>query len=134
VEEFIKGREITVGILCGKPLPVVEIQYPGVFFDYDAKYEHKRGETLYLCPPENISEDVQEKARKSAVRFAEAIGCRDMTRIDFMVDAENNIFILEANNIPGFTPSSLLPKAAANAGIPFPQLCGTLVRNAYLRN
>ena len=130
IEEFISGKEITVGIVGGKTLPVVEIQFPGPLFDYDAKYEHRQGETLYLCPPQTISEAAQQKARKAALEFAEAVGARSLTRIDLMVDDNDNIYILEANNMPGFTASSLLPKSAAQAGISFPQLCGTLVRMA----
>jgi UDP-N-acetylenolpyruvoylglucosamine reductase len=130
VEEFVKGKEITVGIIDGKVLPVVEIQFPGPLFDYDAKYEHKHGETLYLCPPATISEDIQKKAQETALAFAEAIEVRDLTRIDFIVDENDDIYILEANNMPGFTASSLLPKSAAVAGISFPQLCGTLVQSA----
>jgi len=134
VEEFIKGREITVGIVGDKVLPVVEIQFPGPLFDYDAKYEHKHGETLYICPPETISAEVQKKAQEVALNFAKALEVRDLTRIDFMVDENDDIYILEANNMPGFTSSSLLPKSALEAGISFPQLCGTLVQSAYKRN
>ena len=133
VEEFIKGKEITVGILGDRVLPVVEIQFPGALFDYDAKYEHKLGETLYLCPPVSVDEKTQKKAQEAAMSFAKAINFRDLTRIDLMVDEKNNIYILEANNIPGFTSSSLLPKAAAQDGISFPELCGTLVQFAYKR-
>jgi UDP-N-acetylenolpyruvoylglucosamine reductase len=132
VEEFVKGREITVGIVGDKVLPVVEIQFPGPLFDYDAKYEHRHGETLYLCPPETISENAQKKAQEAALAFAKAIDVRDLTRIDFMVDENDEIYILEANNMPGFTSSSLLPKSAAVAGISFPQLCGSLVQAASL--
>jgi len=133
VEEFIKGREITVGILGDKALPVVEIQFPGVLFDYDAKYEHKLGETLYLCPPSTVDAKTQKEAQEAAMSFAKAINFRDLTRVDLMVDEKNNIYILEANNIPGFTSSSLLPKAAAQDGISFPELCGTLVQLAFKR-
>ena len=128
VEEFISGGEINVGIVGSKVLPVVEIQFPGPLFDYDAKYEHRYGETLYLCPPENVSENAQKKAQDAALAFAQAIEVRDLTRVDFMVDKQDNVYILEANNMPGFTSSSLLPKSAAQAGISFPQLCGTLVQ------
>ncbi len=133
VEEFISGDEITVGIVGDKVLPVVEIQFPGPLFDYDAKYEHHHGETLYLCPPDKVSKIAQKKAQDAALAFAKAIEVRDLTRVDFMVDKENNVYILEANNMPGFTSSSLLPKSAAKAGISFPQLCGTLVQLAYAR-
>lgn len=133
VEEFIEGKEITVGVLGDEALPVVEIQFPGKIFDFDAKYEHLQGETLYLCPPETVPFDIQEKSQKIALGFARALKSRDLTRIDLIIDKEGNLYILEANNMPGFTPSSLLPKSAAQAGISFPQLCGMLVQMAAKR-
>ena len=134
VEEFIEGKEITVGIIGDKALPVVEIQFPGTIFDYDAKYEHKKGETRYLCPPETISCELQKKAQEISLEFARALNARDLIRIDLMIDKDDNITILEANNMPGFTSGSLLPKSAAQAGISFPQLCGMLVQMAVRRS
>ncbi len=133
VESFVKGSEIAVSVLDDKALPVVEIQYPGEIFDYDAKYDHKHGDTLYLCPTENIPYEVQEKAQAVSLEFAKALGARDMVRVDLIVTPEGDVTILEANTIPGFTPSSLLPKSAANAGLTFPQLCGRLVQMALKR-
>jgi UDP-N-acetylenolpyruvoylglucosamine reductase len=130
IEEFIEGKEITVGILGEKALPVVEIQFPGTIFDFDAKYEHSQGETIYLCPPETVPFDLQVKAQKIALDFAKALNSRDLNRIDLMIDKDDNLFVLEANNMPGFTSSSLLPKSAAEADIIFPQLCGMLVQMA----
>lgn len=132
-EKFISGKEITVGIVGNKAMPVVEIQYPGQIFDYDAKYEHSEGETLYLCPPETVSYEIQEKAQEVSLKFAKALNVRDLTRIDLFVDENDDVTILEANNMPGFTPDSLLPKSAAQAGIPFSQLCGMLVQMAAER-
>lgn len=133
VEEFIEGKEITVGIVGDKAMPVVEIQFPGEIYDYDAKYEHKKGATKYFCPPENIPYDIQEKAQKMALCFAEALNARDLIRIDFIVDEEGELWVLEANNMPGFTPDSLLPKSANEADISFIQLCGMLVQMALRR-
>jgi len=134
VEEFVEGVEITVGILQGEALPVFEIVPPGGrIFDYDAKYDHTNGETQYLCPPPHVSREAQELACEYALRFYRAIGARDMLRVDFIVDAHDTPWCLEGNSIPGFTPSSLLPKAAAVSGIAFPELCGRLVRGALQR-
>ena len=126
VEEFIDGVEIAIGVLNGKPLPVVEIHYPGQIFDYDAKYEHKHGHTEYLCPSKNIDEQSLKKAQEIALAFAKLLNVRHLTRIDLIVDKSGIPYILEANNMPGFTSSSLLPKAAKSAGISFTVLCATL--------
>lgn len=133
VEEYIEGAEITVGIVGDLVLPVIEIQFPGKIFDYDAKYEHLSGETRYLSPPESISVEIQEKAQKLSLQFAKALNARDLIRVDLMVDNSGEITIIEANNMPGFTPSSLLPKAAMALGLSFPQVCGMLVQMAAKR-
>ena len=130
VEEFIDGIEIVVGILNGKALPVVEIHYPGQLFDYDAKYEHKHGATEYLCPSVNLDKKTIGNAKKVAVKFAELLNVRHLTRVDLIVDKNQVPYILEANNMPGFTSSSLLPKAAIAAGIPFTVLCANLAKLA----
>jgi D-alanine-D-alanine ligase len=125
-EAYISGTEITVGVLDGKPLPVVEIKYPGELFDYDAKYEHKQGETEYICPAESLSLPIINRAQEVAVAFAESIDIRHLTRVDLIIAEDGTPYILEANNMPGFTSESLLPKAANAAGIPFPVLCSKL--------
>ncbi|MCK5843782.1 MAG: D-alanine--D-alanine ligase, partial [Victivallales bacterium] len=127
-EEFVKGVEITVGIVGGKALPVIEIRFPGEMFDFDAKYEHKLGETLYRCPPETVPVRIQDEARRISLDFAAAIDSLPLTRVDLIIDENNRPMVLEANNLPGFTASSLLPKAAAKAGLPFPLLCAKLAR------
>ncbi len=129
-EEFIPGVEITVGVLDGKALPVVEI-HPcgdGRWYDYDAKYDHTQGHTEYLCPPRNVAESVQEKARQLAEVIYRALGAKDLLRVDFIVGPDGTPWCLEANAIPGFTPTSLMPKAAAAVGISFPELCARLVK------
>ena len=129
VETFIPGTEITVGILRGEPLPVCEIVPPeGHIFDYDAKYDHTHGDTDYICPPRHVSRHAQALATEYALTFYKAIGAKDLLRVDFIVDAHDVPQCLEGNSIPGFTPSSLLPKAAAQAGIAFPELCARLVK------
>jgi D-alanine-D-alanine ligase len=128
VEEFITGTEITVGLLDGTPLPVVEIVPPkGRMFDYDAKYDHRRGHTHYLCPPEAVSEAVQARAQELAATAYKALGAKDMLRVDFIVDAQGAPWFLEANSLPGFTGTSLLPMAASRHGLSFVELCAHLV-------
>jgi len=127
VESFIEGREVTVGIIDGKALPIIEIRYPGKMYDYDAKYLHEKGETLYLCPPESIDQETQKRAQETALKFYHASGARDILRVDIIIGKSDGVmYVLEGNNIPGFTSSSLVPKAARVAGQSFIQLCAGL--------
>ena len=130
VEKFIEGVESTVGVLLGKPLPLVEIRYPGKIYDYDAKYTHAKGETRYICPPTGISEENQKRAQEMALKFFKAVGARDMLRVDVIIGNDGFLCVLEGNSIPGFTSSSLLPKAAKASGLSFAELCAKLVASA----
>lgn len=135
VESYINGVEITVGIVDNKVLPPVEIRPPGEMYDYDAKYTHQQGETLYLSPPDSVPENIQKKAQRIAMRFFKAIKARDILRTDMIIrKGDQKIFVLEGNNIPGFTESSLLPKAAKAAGISFVELCAMLAKIGLKRN
>lgn len=128
-EEFIAGTEITVGLLAGRALPVVEIKPAGdKWYDYDAKYVYQQGKTEYLCPPASVAESAQRQARQMAEKAWTVLGAKDLLRVDFIVDAAGTPWCLEANAIPGFTPTSLLPKAAAVTGLSFPELCASLVK------
>ena len=127
VEEFINGRELTVGILDDEPLPVIEIVTKNKVYDYTAKYNDP--ETKYLVPAP-IEKSVFSKAQEMGRRSHKALGCRSFSRIDMMMDAAGNIFVLEANTIPGMTERSLLPKAARAQGLTFSQLCIKLLENA----
>ena len=134
VEEFIQGQEVTVGVLYEKSLPVVEIIPPGEYFDFDAKYVYSKGKTLYNCPPLHIPEDIQQKMHYIAENTFNAINARDLSRVDMIWQKEQNrIVVLEVNTMPGFTASSLLPKAAVQTGISFTELCCTLAVNALKR-
>ncbi len=133
VEEYISGTEITVGVVDGRALSPVEIRYPGKMYDYDAKYTHKQGETYYFCPPESLSQEIQINAKAIAEKFSKAVEARDLIRIDMLVQKDGQIFVLEGNSIPGFTASSLLPKAAKAGGISFTELCAKLVNLAAKR-
>ncbi len=134
VEEFISGREITVGVIGNDELaafPLVEIipdeQYE--FFDYEAKY--KPGATKEVCPAE-VSEDIREKAQKYGLIAHHALQLRGYSRTDMIVSG-NDMYILETNTIPGMTPTSLLPQAAAQFGLSFPALLDRLIELAMER-
>ena len=133
VEEFVTGVELTVPVVNGEALDAIEIRAPHGFYDYDAKYLYKNGHTEYLCPPRNVAADVVERARQIAVDFNRFAGARDMLRVDFIVNSEGIPLVLEGNNLPGFTATSLVPKAAAAAGISFEKLTSSMIRAALLR-
>ena len=129
VEAYIKGRELTVGVVGEQVLPVLEIRAPDGNYDYDAKYT--AGKTEYLVPaplPEVINNHCQDLAMRT---FA-ALDCRGLARVDLRLDADNRAWVLELNTIPGFTETSLLPKAASAAGIDFPDLCRSIMETASL--
>ncbi|MFA7230025.1 MAG: UDP-N-acetylmuramate dehydrogenase [Victivallaceae bacterium] len=133
VEKYISGVEVTVGIVNSQTLPMIEIKSPSGFYDYDAKYVYNNGKTEYLCPPVSVTEQSQAVAAEQAMKFFNAAGCRDLLRVDFIIDASGQPFMLEGNNIPGFTATSLVPKAAKQSGISFERLCVNLVRAAWKR-
>ena len=119
VEEYIRGREITVGILEDEVLPVVEIVPKARFFDFQAKYE--KGKSDYICPAK-LPQRHYRKAQKLGLLAHNALGCRTFSRVD-MILGRDAPFVLEVNSIPGLTSTSLLPMAAAARGISFKQLC-----------
>lgn len=127
VEKFVEGREITVGIVGGEPLPIIEIVPESGFYDYEHKYS--KGKTDYVCPAE-ISEDIAEFTQNLALSVHQAIGCSGFSRVDFRLDDEGQPYCLEINTIPGFTATSLVPKAAAEIGINFPELCERIINIA----
>lgn len=130
IEKFIAGTELTVGILEEKPLAPIKITTTRAFFDYNAKYvgnDAKHDFDLNL--PEKVVKRCQELARQAH----EAVGCRDLSRVDIMLDAELNPYLLEINTLPGFTSKSLLPEAAAHDGIDFVKLVDRLVKRAAKR-
>jgi D-alanine-D-alanine ligase len=126
-ERYIPGREITVGILDDKPLPVLEIIVEGGYYDYNHKYT--KGKTKYDCPA-NLSEDIAEFTQNMALSAYNAVGCKGFARVDFILSEEGQPFCLEVNTIPGFTNSSLLPMAAKANGIEFDDLCEKLIHIA----
>ena len=124
VEAFIEGREMTVAVIDGAPLPVIEICAKGGWYGYDEKYNSD--ETRYPFPDDPFLPLVQQ----IAVDAYRACGCRGVTRVDFRIDAKNRPFVLELNTLPGMTGHSLVPKAAQQAGISFPELCDRMIAAA----
>ena len=136
IEQFISGYELTAGILDGKPLPLVHICPPCDFYDFDAKYTHQQGETRYITPPDPkiVPLEIQKQVQELALKAYKATGAEHVARVDLLLSKDElKPYFLELNSIPGFTASSLLPKAAAAADIPYIQLCGILVQLAAKR-
>jgi D-alanine-D-alanine ligase len=131
VEQFIKGPELTVGLLEEKALAPIRIVPKVEFFDYEAKY--KRNDTEHRFDT-GLPADLIEKCQRLAEKGNAVVGARDLARIDIMIDEKTHEpYMLEINTLPGFTPKSLLPEAAAHAGIKFPQLVHLLVKRAAAR-
>jgi D-alanine-D-alanine ligase len=130
VEAFIDGVELTVGLLEEKPLDPIRIVSKGEFFDFEAKYRSTETEHRFDT---GLPAPVVEQCRELACRANEVVGARDLARIDIMLNSANKPFLLEINTLPGFTPRSLLPEAAAHAGIPFGPLVDRLVHRAAAR-
>jgi len=129
VEKYVKGRELTVGVLGNselEPLPVIEI-VPGeefAFFDYDAKY--KPGASEEICPAE-ISEAITRQVQEYAISAHKALRLNGYSRTDMMLAEDGSVYLLETNTIPGMTETSLMPQAAAAYGLPFPQFLERLI-------
>ena len=128
IEEYINGREVTVGILDEKALPVIEIIPKKRFFDYEAKYQ--AGMTDYIVPAK-LEDEITRNLRQTALSAHKLLGCFGCSRVDMILSNDNVAFVLEVNTIPGLTQTSLLPKAAKVAGIDFPKLCIKLIQLAY---
>jgi len=129
IETAIKGREITAGILDRQALPLIEIRFKGAYFDFHTKYQ--KGSSEYFVPAP-LREDVAAEIQGVALKAFSLLGCRHMARLDFMLDEMDRYHILEVNTVPGFTATSLLPKAAGAVGINFNQLCLKIAGLAYV--
>jgi len=130
VEEKIVGRETTVGILDGVALPLVEIRPKAGSYDYRSKYTV--GATEYLCPAP-LDEAITQRVQAAGLAAFRAVDGRDYARVDVMVRASGEPVVLEVNTLPGMTETSLLPKAAAAAGIGYAELCEQMVLLALRR-
>ncbi len=125
IEDFIEGREFSVGVIEKKALPVIEIAPIEGFYDYKNKY--KAGSAVETCPAE-LSAEITEKMQEYAVMAAEALGLDTYSRMDFLLNEKEEIFCLEANTLPGMTPTSLLPQEAGVVGMNFNELCEKLIQ------
>ena len=125
VEKYVAGRELTVGILGGKAMPVIEIIPKNGFYDYVNKYQE--GFTVELCPAP-LTETETEKVQRIAEEVFKALHLEAYARADFIMDAEGEFYCLEANTLPGMTPTSLIPQTAAAQGMDYGELCEEIIR------
>ncbi|MCF6193197.1 MAG: D-alanine--D-alanine ligase, partial [Kangiellaceae bacterium] len=120
IEQFVDGREYTVGIVNGEALPSISMVPPNEYYDYEAKY--LADTTKYFCPS-GLSEDEEQQLKLTALAAFETLGCSGWGRVDFIRDKSSDVVkLLEANTIPGMTKTSLLPKAARATGMNFSEL------------
>ena len=130
IEEFVKGREFSCGVIDGKALPVIEIAPLEGFYDYKNKY--KAGSAVETCPAD-LPEEISSKMRSYAEAVAKCIGLNTYSRADFLLNEANEIYCLEVNTLPGMTPTSLLPQEAAAVGMSFNQLCEKIIEVSLRR-
>ena len=124
IEDYIEGREFSVGVLEGKALPIIEIAPVEGFYDYKNKY--KAGSAVETCPAQ-LSEAVTKQMQQYAVEVTKVLGLGAYSRMDFLLDSREQMYCLEANTLPGMTPTSLLPQEAQAVGVSFEQLCEKLI-------
>ena len=128
IEEYIKGREFSVAVVDDKAYPIIEIAPIQGFYDYKNKYQ--AGSTVETCPAE-ISPELTAKMQENAVKAAKALGLTGYSRLDFMMKENGDMYCLEANTLPGMTPTSLIPQEAKVLGIDYPDLCEELIRISF---
>ncbi|HEX5757030.1 MAG TPA: D-alanine--D-alanine ligase [Arenimonas sp.] len=126
MEQLIEGEELTVAVLGDEALPSIRIVPAGEYYDYHAKYVAE--DTQYLCP--GLDGDAEARLRRLALDAYRAIGCRGWSRVDVMRDRAGRFFLLEVNTAPGMTTHSLVPKAGAQVGIDFPELCWRILETS----
>ena len=129
-EEFIEGRELTVAVIDGETMPVLEIRPKEGIYDYANKYT--AGRTDYFCPAD-LPAALAEELQTAALRAHTIIGCDGYSRVDFRLDPHGNYYCLEINTLPGMTGTSLVPKSARAAGIEYGEVCERVVRAALRR-
>lgn len=127
IEEFIPGRELTVAVIDNKTYPVLEIIPHSGFYDYESKYTP--GMTDYIVPAD-ISDELSEHLQKQALLAFKALGCKTYSRVDFRVNEKNEAYVLEVNNLPGMTSTSLVPKMAKCEGLSFNELIDIILKDA----
>jgi D-alanine-D-alanine ligase len=135
VEEFVEGRELTVGILGDDALPVIEIRARKDFYNFENKYPFlnpKAAGADHLCPAP-LSVECERLVKETALKAHRALGLRVYSRVDLLLRDDGSVYVLEINTIPGMTPSSLLPEAAGEVGISYAQLCRTVIELSLSR-
>ncbi len=130
IEEYIEGKELTLGIIDGRPLPLIEILPKSGFYDYESKYT--AGMTEYVIPAD-IDGDTARMIEEIGLKAYRVLDCSGAVRIDFILSLHNIPYILEVNSIPGLTETSLLPKSARHAGIDFNELIELMLKGASLK-
>ncbi|MFH0939126.1 MAG: D-alanine--D-alanine ligase [Planctomycetota bacterium] len=131
LERYIKGRELTVGVLGQTTLPVAELKVPGEFYDYNAKYKDDR--TRIVCPAD-LTPEARTVVEGMGLAAHQVLGCRDVSRTDIILSEDGLAWVLEVNTLPGMTAHSLLPHAAAAVGKSYTVLCEDLLRLALERS
>ncbi len=124
VEQFIEGRELTVPVIGDEAYPIVEIEPKSGFYDYASKYT--KGASAYTCPAK-LDKELARHVRELAGEASQVLGCRGVTRVDFRLNEDDEPYILEVNTLPGMTPTSLVPMAAAAKGLSYDQLVGRIL-------
>jgi len=129
VEEFVTGQELTASIVNGRALPLIRIEAPQGNYDYHSKYFSD--ETRYFCPA-GLPEDAEMEIRATSLRAFDVVGCRGWGRVDLILRADGTYSLLEVNTSPGMTGHSLVPMAARQTGMAFPDLCVEILRGAHV--
>ena len=131
IERFTKGRELTVPVIGNEAFPVIEIRPDGGFYDYEHKYT--KGMTEYICPA-LLDPEIEESAKQTALMAHQALGCSVYSRIDLILDDQNNLNCLEVNTLPGMTQTSLVPKSALAKGLSFNDLIREIINLSLHKN
>lgn len=130
IEQYITGRELTVSIVGGTTLPIIEIRSDRQFYDYQAKYDSDTTQYIF----DSVESQLASRLAEMSLRAAEGLGLRDFCRADWILADDGEPYLLEVNAIPGFTEHSLLPKAAAHMAVDMPQLCHHILALAVARH
>lgn len=128
-EKFVEGIELTAAILGSRPLPIIKLETPRDFYDYEAKYE--RDDTRYILPC-GLPEERERELQALCVKAFDALGCRGWGRVDLMLDRNGNPYLLEVNTSPGMTDHSLVPMAARATGMSYEQLCVNILEAGHV--
>jgi D-alanine-D-alanine ligase len=131
IEQYVRGRELTVPVMGDVAYPVIEIRPIGGFYDYEHKYT--KGMTEYFCPAE-LDPDIEEYVKQAALKAHYALGCSVYSRVDFMLDDKNVPYCLEVNTLPGMTQTSLVPKSALANGLTFKDLIQMIIELSLQKN